>query len=165
MHYSQLVNTILLMACLTAGLALAQHAVTLPTVILDRSIHFTGPDGSDVEAPAGTYHVESAGESRLRLTSSDGGSTLLIQAQSTTHTEAVDSPVSITVATDEDSIHLALLMPHRTALDALGSMSAVRSRATLLPLPALQLKQATAVSSQRQARSVRPDAPWQSNRI
>lgn len=163
MRYSQLVNTILLMACLTAGLALAQHAVTLPTVILDRSIHFTGPDGSDVEAPAGTYHVESAEESRLRLTSSDGGSTFLIQAQSTTHTEAVDSPVSITVAIDE--IHLALLMPHRTALDALGSMSAVRSRATLLPLPALQLKQATAVSSQRQARSVRPDAPWQSNRI
>lgn len=142
MRYSMFVNTALLMAFLTADLALAQQAATLPTVMLDRSIHFSNPEGSDVEVPAGTYHVESAGRSRLRLNSADGGAAFLIQVQSTMHTEAIESPIALTVASGEDTTHLLLLMPDHTALDALGGASAVRSRAALAPLPAPQIKQA-----------------------
>lgn len=141
MRYSTIVSTVLLIACLTAGLVLAQHAATLPTVTLDRSVHFTSPEGTDVEAPAGTYHVESAGGSRLRLDSADGGTALLIQAQPTTHQESLESPVALTIVTDEDTTHVVLLMPNRTVLDAPGSASAVRSRAALSPLSSAQLKQ------------------------
>lgn len=141
MHYFTIVNTFLLIAWLVAGGVLAQPAATLPTVTLDQSVHFTSPEGNDVEVPPGTYHVESAGESRLRLNSSDGGAAFLIQAPPTTHTEAIELPIALTVASGEDANHLLLLMPDHTALDAMGSVSAVRSRAALAPLPAPHIKQ------------------------
>lgn len=142
MRYFTNITTVLLIAWFMAGGALAQQAATLPTVMVDRSIHFSNPEGSDVEIPAGTYHVEPEGESRLRLSASDGGSTLLIHAQPTTHTEAIESPIALTVASGEDTSHILLLMPDQTALDATGSSSAVRSRAALAPLPAPHIKQA-----------------------
>ncbi len=142
MRYSTILNTVLLMAWIGAGWALAQQAATHFTVTLDRSMHFTSPEGNDIEVPAGTYQVEAAGELHLRLSPAVGGVSLFIQAWPTTHTEAVESPVVLAVAVDEDRIHLVLLLPDQIALDALGSASAVRPRAALSPLPLTQLKQA-----------------------
>lgn len=142
MRYSTIINTVLLAAWLVGGWALAQQTATLATVTLDRSIHFIASDGSDIEVQAGTYHVESAGESRLRLSSTDGGASLLIEAASVSHSESLELPIALTVPSDEDSTHVVLLLPDKTALDAAGSASAVRSRATLSPLPGAQLKQA-----------------------
>jgi hypothetical protein len=142
MRYATIVSTVLLMAWLVGAGVLAQQAAPPPTVTLDRSVHFTSPEGNDVEAPAGTYHVEPERESRLRLSASDGGVAFLIQAQSTTHTEALELPIALIVATDEDTSHVVLLMPDHTALDAPASTRAVRSRAALSPLPAPHIKQA-----------------------
>jgi len=44
-----------------------QAETTVSTVILDRAIHFTAPDGNDVVADAGTYTVQPAGDTHLRL--------------------------------------------------------------------------------------------------
>jgi len=123
--------------------AYAQQAVPVPAVMLERSAHFTSPDGTDIEAPAGAYLVESPGESRLLLNPTAGGPSLVIQARSTTHTEAVDSPVVLAVTADEDRTHLILLLSDQTALDAAGSLTTVRSRAAQAPqLSPVQIKQA-----------------------
>ncbi len=159
MRYSTFVKIWFLMTSIALGGALAQQAATLPTVMLDRSIHFTSPEGTDVKVPAGPYHLESAGESRLRLRATDGGATFLIHVQSTRHTESVDSPLALAVATDEDTTHIVLLMPDKTALDAQGSHSGVRSRADLSqPLKAFQLKKAAATHIQRMMPGVAPIA-------
>lgn len=111
--------------------------------MLDRSVHFLTPDGTDIEVPAGTYQVETAGETRLRLSPVAGGAALLIRAEQTTHTETVESPMALSVTMDEDITHVLLLMPDKTALDALGSATGIRSRADLSRvLTAKQINQA-----------------------
>lgn len=124
---------------------LAQQAALVPTVTLDRSVHFSAPDETDIEAQAGMYQIESAGESRLRLTPVAGGPALVIQAMTTTHTETLESPVALSVIVDEGTQHVVLLLPNKSALDAPGSLTGIRSRGggLLQPLTALQLKQTT----------------------
>lgn len=159
MPRSILVRAGLLIACLLAGWALAQQAVSLATVTLDRSVHFTAPDGSDVEVQAGIYQIEPAAERRLRLTPVGGEAALLLQAQPTTHIETLDSPLALTVATDEDTRHLVLLLPDNTALDVPGSLSGVRPRADLAqPLKAVQLHEAAGMRIQRMVPGVPPVA-------
>lgn len=111
------------------------------TVAIESRVYFTAPDGSDLEVQPGVYRVESAGESRLGLTRTADSVTVLIQASRTTHSETVESVVAMTVS-DEDTMHVVLLLPNQTALDAPGSASAVRSRAALSPLAAPHIKQA-----------------------
>ncbi len=159
MRWSKLANTALLMAWLVAGGALAQQAATLPTVTLDRSVHFIAPDGTDVEVPTGTYQVETAEEHRLRLTPTDGGEPVTIQAQPTTHQESLGSSLALAVVIDEDRTDLVLLIPDKTALDALGSPSGVRSRTDVSrPLTAFQLNQAAGMNLKRMTPSVAPVA-------
>jgi len=159
MRYFTNITTVLLIAWFVAGGALAQPVATLPTVTIDRSIHFTSSEGNDVEVPAGTYHVESAGESQLRLNSADGVIALLIQAQPTTHTAMLESPLALIVIVDEDRIDLGLLLPNKTALDAAGSHSGIRSRADLSrPLKAFQLEKAAATTILRITPGVAPIA-------
>lgn len=159
MQRSNLLKAGLLIGCLVGGWALAQQAIPLSTVIFDRPVHFMDPDGNDVAARADTYQVESVGELRLRLSPASGGTPLLIQAQPTTHAESLESPAVLTVATDEDTTHLVLLLPDKTALDAQGSLSGVRSRADLSqPLSAVQLNQAAGMSLKRITPVVAPVA-------
>lgn len=116
------------------------QAASPSTVTLDEPLHFTAPDGSDVEVPTGTYQVEPTGELRLRLSPASGGAPLLIQAQSTTHSETVESPVALTVVTDENRRDLVLFMPNGTTLDAIGTLSGVRTRGGMMvPLAPQQL--------------------------
>jgi len=140
---ASIVKAVLLIACLVGGWALAQQASSPQTVTFGRPVHFLAPDGSDVEVEAGAYEVDSPGELRLRLSPVAGAAPLFIQALPTTHSEAVESPVVLTVVTDEDITHVVLLLSDKTALDAPGSLSGIRSR-TDVPqrLSTLQLKQA-----------------------
>ena len=118
-----------------------QRPTALATVTLERRLYLTAPDGSDVEFQPGAYQVANAGESRLRVARSGGNAAVLVQAARTTHEEAVESPVALTVA-GEDVTHVVLLMPDRTALAAAGSSSGVRSRAAPPPqLSTLQIRQ------------------------
>ncbi|BFU94113.1 MAG: hypothetical protein NTNFB02_08350 [Nitrospira sp.] len=159
MRYSAVAKIGLVIACLVAGWALAQQAASQQTVTFDRPIHFTAPDGSDLEVPAGPYQVEPAGESRLRLSPTSGGAPFLIQAQPTTHEASLELPLALAVATDEDRTDMVLLMPDKTALDAQGSHTGIRSRADLSqPVTAFQLNQAAGLNLKRMTPVVAPIA-------
>jgi hypothetical protein len=102
-------------------------AEAAPTVTLTQPVHFAASDGSDVVAEAGTYQVDAA-DSRLTL-SMEGRALLLLEAKPTTHSENIDSPLTVTVPGDDpDLLHVVLLLPNGQALDAPGSISGTRPR-------------------------------------
>jgi hypothetical protein len=106
-----------------------------PMISLDRAVHFTAPDGSDLTVAAGTYRVEQAMEAQLRLFADPPQPAIEILATATTHEETVSSPVALAIAEEgqEDEVHLVLLLPNGQGLDAAGTFSGTRSRATVSP--------------------------------
>jgi hypothetical protein len=113
---------------IVAGLAMAE----VSTVILEKAVHFTATNGEPVVVQPGTYSVEPANE-WLRLIPEAGRETVLIQTQPAEHDEVIDAPVALSVAAGEDQHHLVLLLPGGLTLDAAGSYSGIRSRATVQP--------------------------------
>ncbi|TKB69809.1 MAG: hypothetical protein E8D45_13580 [Nitrospira sp.] len=100
----------------------------LPTLTLEQPVHFTASDSSDVMADAGTYTVGTLVGSRLRL-NAEGRAPLFIEAQATTHSEELKSPLAVTIAgEDADVLHVVLLLPNGQALDATGTISGARPR-------------------------------------
>ena len=98
------------------------------TLRVERSIHFTDPDGRQVLAQPGIYAVTvTAGGSRLRLYPAGGAVPLTLATQTTFH-EEVDIPLPLAlVLSKEDEVHVALLLPEKKALDARGSYSGART--------------------------------------
>jgi len=103
-----------------------------PAVLIEKPSHFTAPDGTDVLVAAGTYRVEQSAETHLRLVADPPQPAVEIQATATTHEETVASPLALAIAEEgqEDDVHLVLLLPDGRGLDATGSLSGTRSRAT-----------------------------------
>jgi len=99
------------------------------TVRLERSIHFTDPDGRQVLAQPGFYAVTvTAGGSRLRLYPAGGADPLTLATETTFH-EEVETPLPLAlILSKEDEVHVALLLPEKKALDAQGSYSGARTR-------------------------------------
>jgi hypothetical protein len=115
-----------------------------PTITLDRAVHFTAADGGYIQVPAATYRIEQAGESGLRL-AKEGAQPIEIQATTIPHEESVSAPLAVAVVEEgqDDTLHLVLVVPGGQALDALGSFSGTRSRATFSPaLSPFQLQSA-----------------------
>ena len=106
------------------------------TVRLERSIHFTDPDGRQVLAQSGLYAVTvTAGGSRLRLYPAGGADPLTLATETTFHEEAeIPLPLAL-ILSKEDEVHVALLLPKKKALDAQGSFSGARTRQ---PSPSLE---------------------------
>ena len=121
------------------SLAEATSAITL-----EQPVHFWGADGSDVVAQAGMYQVERSA-SQLSLTS-QGHAPLLLEATPTPHSETIETPLAVVVRTeDRDVLHVVLLMPKGEALDAPGSLSGTRPRASKLPVVTLSQIQIASV--------------------
>lgn len=117
--------TLLSWVLLTELTAWAEAASTLT---LEQAVHFLKSDGNDVMVKAGTYEVETLVGSRLRL-NMQGGGTVLLDAQATTHSEELEDSLAVTVVgEDSDVVHIVLLLPNGQALDAPGSISGTRSR-------------------------------------
>lgn len=129
--------------CLFAGVMLmsacgtvetSQHAqkktsAQNPTQIqLTHPLHFSGPDGGDVLTQPGTYRVEKATDSQLRLVSIADGSPILLGAQATRSTSDMRDPVALGTLYESEVYHLILLLPGNTALETYGSVSGVQSR-------------------------------------
>jgi len=112
------------------------------TISLGRLTHFGAPDGSDVIAEPGTYRIEAISPAQLGLVPADGKPTVAVQALETSHRESLSTPVATIVTEESDVVHLLLLFPEGSALDAIGSYSAVRTRA---PLEALKSARIAAV--------------------
>jgi hypothetical protein len=94
-----------------------------PTVLrFERSIYFADPDGRQVLAQPGLYAVTVTAEgSRLRLYPA-GGAAPLTLATETTHHEETKPPLPLAlILSEDDEVHVVLLLPERKALDARGS--------------------------------------------
>ena len=86
--------------------------------------HFLMLDGNDVQVPAGTYRIEQAGESQLRLLS-ESAPPIQIAATKIVHEERVSSLAAIAVMEEgqDDTLHLLLVLADGQGLDATGSLS------------------------------------------
>ncbi len=148
--------------CLVGSLlitAMGWAAPESPAVLLDRAVHFTSPDGSDLTVAAGTYRVEQSAETHLRLVAAPPQPAIEIQAIATTHEETVASPLALAIAAEgqEDEIHLVLLLPGGQGLDATGSFSGTRARAIASALGRVQVQ--TAVVQSKATTSPVPRVP------
>ncbi|MGD9850897.1 MAG: hypothetical protein AB7T38_06505 [Nitrospirales bacterium] len=95
------------------------------------ALHFLTPAGDDVEVGPGIYEVEAA-ESWLKLVLEGEGSTgaILLDANHGPHEVAIVGP-EVRTYSDPDHpelLHLALLMPGGTGLEAIGTTTGIRPR-------------------------------------
>src|SRR5207244_3457686 len=97
----------LLLSVFAGACATVTQAPNTPTISLDRAIHFTAPNGNDIELSSGIYRVEQTVESQLRLLHEDG-QPIEIQATQIPHEEAVASPTAMVVMEEgqDDTLHL-----------------------------------------------------------
>ena len=112
------------------------------TVTFGRAIHFTAADGRDLVVSPGGYRVE-AHEAHLRLTPADGQKSLLVQTTPTVHKETVSAPVAMVVTEEgnDDQVHLVLLLPEAKGLEAVGSLSGIQNRGTVMrPMSSRQIR-------------------------
>ena len=105
------------------------------TITIQKPVHFSGSDGSDVVAPAGDYRVEQATDRTLRLVPQEGKTPLVIQAQATKYDEPMSDLLALSIPYQEDEHHVVLLKPDGTALDAAGTYSGVKTRAVASFVP------------------------------
>src|SRR5262249_62126110 len=89
------------------------------------------------------------------------GATFKIPATSSHHEEALDDPLAVLIADEDDIVHVLLLLPQGDALIASGSSSAMRSRT--VALPKLPISSVTTVSKLA-AQAVASTAPPKINR-
>lgn len=108
----------------------AVSAAHRPGVQLGTSMRFAAPDGSEQFVPSGTYRVERADETHLRLVTDRPQTVRDIAATSFTHEETLTAPLSFMVreAEHEDTVHLLLMLPDGTGLDAAGRIGDVQTR-------------------------------------
>lgn len=116
------------------------RALADTTLTLEQPTHFSTAEGEELVLAAGSYAIEAAdGAMRVQLAHdpprTDGW---VLQAFKTRHTESLEQSVAITALEHTDELHLLILFPDGTGLDAIGSISGLRSRA---PAPAQTLSQ------------------------
>lgn len=104
------------------------HSGTASAIDLDKTVHFTAPDGAPVLAAPDAYLVEQTADSQLRLVPDNGGAPLIVAAVTGTHDLDVSTPFPLVLALNADMRNVVLLLPDGTALDAAGSLSGVQSR-------------------------------------
>lgn len=115
------------------------------TVTLDHVIHFTAPDGNDVVAEAGTYTVQRAGDSRLRLIAKENPAGVEIFATVMTHEQIMDVPIALVLGEErqDEALHVVLLLPGGRGWDAMGYPTAIKGRGTVtFPLKAARIQSA-----------------------
>ena len=93
-------------------------------------MHFAAPDGTDQLVPGGTYRVEWAEGTQLRLVTDMPQVIREISATTFTHEEPLTVPVSFVVreVEHEDAVHLLLMLPDGKGIDAPGRIGDVQTR-------------------------------------
>ncbi|BCA53217.1 hypothetical protein W02_03570 [Nitrospira sp. KM1] len=97
-------------------------------IVIDQPLYFSGPDGRDVVVQSGTYQLQQASDSELRLVSAAAISPILLSAQTTRSTPDVPKPIAMGTLYESQVYHLILLLPGSTAMETYGSVSGVHSR-------------------------------------
>ena len=118
----------LLYACSTLQ-SIGTTEPAVPTVEIDKEIHFLTPEGEDVMVAPGEYEVRAEKEG-LRLIAEEGvgGESMVIEAQSTNHQEKITAPTTLSFSDKEDEKMIVLLLPDGRGWEAQGSYSGVISR-------------------------------------
>ena len=127
---------VVVMVVVMAGMAMGDVASSVPVIELDKAVHFTALNGSDVIVGPGTYGVEAIPEG-LKLKPKEGSEkdAILIQARSTPHQDKTATPHATLKLAGEDEVRLSLFSPEREGMEAVSSLSGVHTRATGLVLP------------------------------
>jgi len=114
-------------ACSTTGSGgLPEGAAT---VDVTRVGYFdSAADGLPVRVEVGTYHLVPEGENAMRLLPSGEGSEISVAALVGSHDDEFATPHALFADEGRDGVHLVLLRPDGTTLDAIGSQSEVRTR-------------------------------------
>lgn len=111
----------------------AVDSKTTSILTVDKTVHFLMADGSDGVVGPGVFLVEDAGE-WLRLISGERRDALLLEAIPIHHEENLNDPKALLQLGETHEPHIVLLLPGGRGLEAIGSISGVRSRAVKRPL-------------------------------
>lgn len=101
---------------------------------LEKAIHFSAPEGSDLVAAPGRYQLEPTVDAQLRLVPEGEQVPLVIAAAITNLDLEVSAPIALAVPAGEDVQHVILLLPGGMALDGIGSYSGVKARGPITAL-------------------------------
>lgn len=138
-------GVVLISALAGACAFFSQEATERLSVTLDKEVHFLAPDGTDKVLSPGEYTAKTHDEKSIQLTAVASGETTTIQAEAGAHEQQVPALTPVAVASDEDIVHIVLLMPNGTTLDAVGTFSGVRTRGQMfVPLQPPQVAGAMA---------------------
>lgn len=131
---------------LAGGCATTTGMSPTDRITLDKPVHFSAPNGSDIVAASGIYTIDVYDNSTLLLSPREAASSmspLIVAAVAMPHEQPVESRVALSVTNGEDEHHVVLLLPDGKGLDAGGTYSGTRSRGTPIPpLPMVQLNAA-----------------------
>lgn len=120
------------------------------TLTLDQGLYFLAADSSNVLVQPGTYQLEVA-EEWLRLVPGERRNAVLLEANIIQHAETLNRPQAVSQSGEADEYRIVLLLPGGKGLEAIGSVSGVRSRAVRRPPTSrtrTQQQQATRIPTQ-----------------
>jgi hypothetical protein len=137
-----MLRTTMILCMLSAADAFPSDNFSTETITLDKPVHFSAPDGSDIVTVPGDYQV-AAESSALRLLELAGKRSFRIHAIVTDLDVDANEPVALAIRFGEDEYHIILLMPGRKVHEAVGSSSGILTRGMVYkPLNGAQIKAA-----------------------
>ena len=116
---------------LTGACTTMQDRASTDSVTLEKPVHFSAPDGTDLVAASGAYRIDAPNDTTLRLSPGEavsGTTPLIVAAMALPHELPIESRVALSVPNGEDEHHIVLLLPNGKGWDAGGTYSAVRPR-------------------------------------
>jgi hypothetical protein len=114
---------------LMVNTAASSSALEVPSVKLEKTVHFLSPGGDVTLVKPGTYETEVTEEwLRLIPQGDERNQAILLAAQAVTHTETLKAPRALSIGGEQDVHMVALFLPDGSGLWAMGSYSGIRSR-------------------------------------
>lgn len=102
------------------------------TISLDSPVRFQAPDGTDVQVPAGSYHVKIATDTALQLQPAYSSETpLTIHGAPIDLEQHLPESVAIVLGAHDNQRHVVMLSPQGRGVEAVGMVGDVAPRAIL----------------------------------
>ena len=117
------------------------QAEALDTITLDRAVHFTTTEATDVVTQAGLYRIRVAEPSGMEFIGLKTHMTAVVDALHIHHQTDINEPVALYIKDDQQFPHVVLLLPGGRGVEAVGSYDEIRSR-DLHQLTASQIQNA-----------------------
>lgn len=104
-------------------------------IVLDRELHVTTAEGTDLVIGAGQYEVEASvkPDPAIILRKQTDTVTVTIPATTIHHEELLTRPSALLLSDPPENTHVVVVLPSGVALDAVGYFDAVRSRDAAYP--------------------------------